>query len=105
MTLKFMGQILETKIISPNKIHIFLELTSKEAQTLKNHAKKIHIFSENLCTHETEIIQRGAKMGTQYVLIPLSLKSRNKPRLSEILYQKIETKTKTFYIAIAKKTY
>jgi len=98
-----MGQILKTKIMPSNKIHIYLELSPEEAQNLKNHAKKIHIFSENLCTHQTKIIQRGAKMGAKYVSVPLSLKSRKRPKLSEILYQKIETKTKTFYIATAKK--
>ncbi|NPE26661.1 hypothetical protein HNV12_01500 [Methanococcoides sp. SA1] len=98
-----MGEILKTKVMPSNKIRIFLKLTEKEAKNLKNHAKKIHLFSENLCIHQTNIIQRGAKMGAKYVAVPLILKSRKKPKLSEISYQKIETQNKVFYIAIAKK--
>jgi len=98
-----MGEILRTKLSTSNKIRIFLQLSTQEAKALKNHAKKIHIFSENLCTHQTKIIQRGAKMGAKYVMVPLSLKSRKKPKFSQITYQKLETKNKTFYIATAKK--
>jgi len=98
-----MGQILRTKLTPSKKILIFLELTTEEAQNLRNHTKKIHLFSENLCTHEAKLIQRGAKMGAKYVSIPLSLKSRRKPKLSEVAYQKIETKSKTLYIATVTK--
>lgn len=98
-----MGQILKTKITSSGKVIFYLELTTKEAQNLKNHAKKIRIFSENLCTHEAKIISKGVNHEAKSVVIPLSLKSRLNPKLTEIAYQKIETDKKTFYIATAKK--
>jgi hypothetical protein len=98
-----MGEIIRTKTTPQNKIKLYIKLSTTEAKTLKNHAKKIHIFSENLCTHETKIIQRGAKNGAKYAMIPLSLKTRKKPKFSKITYQKLETKNKTFYIATAEK--
>lgn len=98
-----MGQILKTKISQHGKIIFHLELTLEEAQHLKNHSKKIYLFSENLCIHEAQIIERGAKHGAKSVKIPLSLKTRKNSRFSEISYQKIETKSKTFYIAVATK--
>ena len=98
-----MGQILRTKTLSSGKVIFYLELNTKEAQELKNHAKRIHLFSENLCTHNTKIIEKGTKYGVKSVIIPLSLKSRSSPKLTEITYQKIETNTKIFYIMIGKK--
>jgi hypothetical protein len=98
-----MGQILRTKTLPSGKIIFYLELTMQETRELKNHAKKIHLFSENLCVHEAKIISRGVKHGAKSVAIPLSLKSRFNPKLTEMAYQKIETDKKIFYIATAKK--
>ena len=98
-----MGQILKTKNSQHGKIIFHLELTLKEAQHLGNHSKKICLFSENLCIHEAEIMGRGAKHGAKSVKIPLSLKTRKSSKFSEIAYQKIETDSKIFYIAVAKK--
>ena len=98
-----MGQILRTKTMPSGKVIFYLKLTIKEAQNLKNHAKKIHIFSENLCTHKAKVISKGVNHETKSVAVPLSLKSRFNPKLTEIAYQKIETDTKIFYIATAKK--
>ncbi len=98
-----MGQILKTKIMPSGKIVFHLELTTEEAKNLKNHAKKIHLFSENLCTHDAKIISRGVNYEAKSVAIPLSLKSRTNSKITEIAYQKIETNTKIFYIATAKK--
>ncbi len=98
-----MGQILRTKTMPSGKVIFYLELTTTEAQSLKNHGKKIRIFSENLCTHEARVVSKGVNHETKSVVIPLSLKSRLNPKLTEIAYQKIETETKIFYIATAKK--
>lgn len=101
--LRSMGQILRTKTSPYGKVIVNLELTSSEALQLKNHAKKIHLFSENLCLHEAVVVEKGVNLGSKFVLIPLSLKSRKKVRFSEVTYQKIETESKVFYIATAKK--
>ena len=98
-----MGQILRTKTLPSGKVMFYLELTRQEAQGLKNHAKKIHLFSENLCTHEAKVISKGVKYETKSAIIPLSLRSRFNPKITEIAYQKISTEKKTFYIATAKK--
>ena len=97
-----MGRIIKRKNLPSNKTIIHLELTKKEAQELKGHYKKIHLFSEDLCLHDTKLIERGTNNSAKYVLIPLILKERKHPRLSEIRYQKIETDSKIFYIAITK---
>lgn len=98
-----MGQILKSKTSQNGKVILQLKLSLKEAQNLKNHSKKIYLFSENLCIHEAEVIERGAKHGAKSVKIPLSLKTRKNPKFSEISYQKIETDSKIFYIAVVKK--
>ncbi len=98
-----MGEILRSKTTPSGKVILYLELTIKEAQSLKNHAKRIRVFSENLCVHEAKIISKGVNHEAKSVAIPLSLKSRFNPKLTEIAYQKIETDKKTFYIATAKK--
>ena len=98
-----MGQILRTKTMPSGKIIIYLELTTNEALNLKNHAKKVRIFSENLCIHEAKVMSRGMNHEAKSVTVPLSLKSKCNPKLTEIAYQKIETDTKIFYIATATK--
>ena len=54
-----MGQIIKTKASADGKIIFYVELTSEEARSLKSHAKKIYLFSENLCVHDANIIGRG----------------------------------------------
>lgn len=98
-----MGQIIRTKTSPDGKIIFHIELTGEEAMSLKNHSKRIHMFSENLCAHDANVIERGAKMGAKYVSIPLSLKSRKKAKFSEVTYQRIKSGSKIFYIAVAKK--
>ena len=98
-----MGTIVKTKNLSPTKITISFELTRKEAQALKGNCKNIHLFSEDLCVHYTETIERGVKKSAKYVLIPRILRKRKDSRLSEIQYQKIETDSKIFYIMVTEK--
>lgn len=98
-----MGKIIKTKNISPSKSIIHLELTKKEAQKLKGHCKKIHLFSEDLCLHYAKIIERGAKKSAKYVSIPSILRERKHTRPLQANYQKVETDSKIFYIAVAKK--
>ena len=98
-----MGQIIDIKNLPHKKSIINLELTPKEAQKLKGHSKKIHLFSGDLCIYNTKVIERGTKKSAKYVSIPLVLKERKHSKILEVEYQKIETNSKTFYIAIAKK--
>ena len=102
-SIRIMGQIIKIKNSPPDKTIVHLKMTQKEAQELKGHYKKIHLFSEDLCTHYAKLIERGTNNSTKYVLIPSILKERKCSRISKISYQKIKTDSKTFYIAIAKK--
>jgi len=96
-----MGEVINTKI-SSDKIIYRIELSEEEARQLKNHVTNVHIFSDNLCNHDSRIIERGVKGGAKYFVIPLSLKSRKK-RYSKVSYQKIETEDKVFYICVVEK--
>ncbi len=96
------GEVLKTKTRS-DKIIYKIELTEDEARQLKNHMTKVHMFSENLCNHDSRIIKRGAKGGAKYFTIPLSLKSRRRKKFSNVSYQKIETKDKIFFICVVDK--
>ena len=97
-----MGEITNTKNYS-DKIIYKIELNVEEALQLKNHMKKIHMFSANLCNNDTRMIERGNKGGAKYFVIPLSLKSRKKKKYNKISYQKIETNGKVFYICTVNK--
>ena len=97
-----MGKILNSKTYS-DKIIYKIELNGEEALQLKNHMKKIHMFSADLCNNDTRIIERGNKGSAKYFVIPLSLKSRKKKRYSKVSYQKIETENKVLYICVVDK--
>ena len=96
-----MGDVINTKT-SSDKIIYKIELTEEEARQLKNHVTNIHIFSENLCNHDSKLIERGVKKGAKYFVIPLSLKSRKK-KYSKVSYQKLEAENKVFYICVVEK--
>ena len=97
-----MGEIIKTKTCG-DKIVYKVELTEQEAQQLKNHVTKVHMFSGNLCDHDSKMIERGAKGGAKYFSIPLSLKSRKRKRYSKVSYQKIETGNKVFFVCVVDK--
>ena len=98
-----MGKILNTKISKDNKFTIKILLKDTEAQILKNNYKNIHLFSEEICEHPTQILEKGTQKSAKYFFIPNSLKSRKKTRYSKITYQKIETQSKVFFIVVATK--
>jgi len=98
-----MGQILKTKTLPSGKVIFHLELTTEEAQKLKNHTKRIHCFSENLCTHDAKVVGKGVKYGVKSVVIPLSLRSRFNAKLTKLSYQKVETDARTFYLITGEK--
>lgn len=97
-----MGEIIHTKTSGDKIIHK-IELDEKEAQQLKNHVNKVHLFTSNLNVHNTRIIERGNKKGAKYFVIPLSLKSRKKKRYSKISYQSIQTEKQVFYVCVVNK--
>ena len=97
-----MGEIIKTKIVG-EKIICKVELSEEESRQLKNHVTNIHMFSSDLCIHDSKIIQRGNKGGAKYFVIPLSLKSRKKKRYNKISYQKIENKDKVFFVCVVNK--
>ncbi|MCH7850107.1 MAG: hypothetical protein IH845_00505 [Nanoarchaeota archaeon] len=86
-----------------DKIIYKIELSEEEALQLKNHITNVHLFVEDLCDSNVKLIERGAKKGAKYFIIPLNLRSRKKKRYSSISYQKIETGDKTFFICVVHK--
>ena len=61
------------------------------------------MIAEDLCDCDARILERGAKKGAKYFIIPLNLKSRKKKRYNRVSYQKIETKDKILFICIVDK--
>jgi hypothetical protein len=98
-----MGQIINTRTSSNNKIIYKIELDEKEALFLKNHIKNIHLFSKDLFFHESGIISRGNKGGAKYFSVPLKLKARKKQKYDMVSYQKFETDSQIFFICVAEK--
>ena len=97
-----MGEIIKTKVIG-DKIIYKIELTEEEALQLRNHVTRVHVFSSDLCDHDSRMIERGAKNSAKYFVIPLSLKSRKRKRYINVSYQKIEVEDKIFFICVADK--
>ena len=97
-----MGEIVRTRVCE-GKVVYYIELSEEEALQLKNHVTKVHLFTEDLCSHDTRIIQRGNKGGAKYFSIPLSLKSRKKKKYNQASYQKIEVGDKVFFVCVVDK--
>jgi len=97
-----MGEIIKTKAVG-DKIIYQVKLSEEEGLQIKNHVKNVHMFSGNLCEHDTKIIERGNKKGAKYFSIPLILKSRKKKRYSKVSYQKIEHNGRVFFICVTEK--
>lgn len=97
-----MGEIL-SKRRELNKIIYRIEVPIKEGMQLKNHMKKVHLFSLDNCGLKTKLVGRGNNGGAKYFQIPLSLKSRRRKKFSEIAYQRIDLDKKSYYILVASK--
>lgn len=98
-----MGELINTKPSKNNKIKYKIILEENEAKSLKNHLKNIHLFPEEMCTHQTQIIEKGIQKSAKYFKIPKSLKTRKKAHYTDISYQKIETDKQAFFIVVANK--
>lgn len=97
-----MGEIIHSKILLNKKVVCKILIDENEALNLKGHLKRIHVFSSNLCTNFSSINVRGNKGVTKYFKIPLSIRSRKRP-IGMLIYQKLETATKIFYIYTVQK--
>ncbi len=53
-----MGEVIKTKTVG-DKIVYHVELKEEEARQLKNHMLNVHMFSLDLCNHNSKIIERG----------------------------------------------
>ena len=91
-----MGEIIHSKVSSDKVVYKIL-LDSDEAQKLKGHLRKVHVFSADMCEHKTQINARGNNGVTKYFKIPLSIRSRKK-YYGTLIYQKLETLKNIFYI-------
>jgi hypothetical protein len=96
------GEIINSKLNSKNKILLKLEISEKELEELKGSLRKISLFCGDLCQTDSQISQRGINGVTKYFKIPLQIRSKRKIT-EKISYQKAETLTKTFYIYSARK--
>lgn len=98
-----MGYLIDSKVLSNNAIVYKILLEKEEVLSLKNAINNINLFAENLCNAEAGLITRGKHGVTKYFEIPFNMRFRRKKEYEKILYQKIETSTKIFYIYVIKK--
>jgi len=97
-----MGEIITSKVMPDRKVVCKIILDKKELLGLKGHLKNIQIFSSEMCTNESCVNQRGNNGVTKYFRIPLSIRSRKK-HSGQLLYQKLDLDSKTFYLYVLKK--
>ncbi len=97
-----MGNILNIKTMSNDKIHVTLEMNQKEVQWLKGNMEKMHLFSEENLNEITRLVQRGKRESTKYFLMPREFRKGALPSNS-IPCTRIETKTKYLFIFCANK--
>ena len=70
-----------------------------EILKLKGHINDIHLFSENVFTHKTNISQRGKNNSTKYFLIPRQLR-KDLNFEQKVSCQRINAPDKTIFIYI-----
>ncbi len=98
-----MGEVINSKSLSGNKVVYKIELEENEARLLRNRIHNVHLFNEELCKIDTQIIERGKSHGAKYFVVPKCLRTRKKNKIHRVSYQKIETKNKVFFICVANK--
>lgn len=98
-----MGTIIEIKTLHNSNLIYKVLLEKEEVLSLKNAIRNINIFTEHLCNTEAKMIIRGNKGVTKYFEIPFILRFRRNKNLNDLLYHKIETSSKVFYIYVIKK--
>ncbi len=98
-----MGEVINSRILPKKKVVYQIELEEKHSKLLKNRIHNVHLFNEELCKIDTEIIERGKNYGAKYFVVPKCLRTRKKNRIHKVSYQKIETKDKVFFVCVASK--
>jgi hypothetical protein len=74
-----------------------ISLNYEEAKQLKGNMENVHVFSENAADLKTNISQRGKNKSTKYFVIPKEARE-GLAYDSEITCQRIETRTKAFFL-------
>ncbi len=97
-----MGQILGSKITNDGKVVFTVSMDHDEALQLQGHIDDIHVFSGKVADIKTNISMRGQGAATKYFLIPRELR-HNVRFSSEVLCQKIETKSKLIFVYVVDK--
>lgn len=92
-----MGNIVSSRQLTNKKVIIKFLTESQDFKNIKGNMKNIHFFSENKCTKEACLKERGNNKTTKYVEIPLTLRPRKK-NYQKLSYQRIESPKDTYYI-------
>lgn len=94
-----MGEIISVRK-DKEKTVFKVKISLEELSLLKSNLKRVHLFQGVSFNGKTKVVERGIGGGAKYFEVPLVLKSRKKNRFSEISYQKILLKNKTYYIFV-----
>lgn len=103
-----MGQILDTKRITNNKMKLKLLLDLKEILLLQGCTNGTHLFSSDNHKEKAWIMETGTKKSVKYFVIPqkfiLRLYKKKKKFIEYVgSCQRIDNQNKIFFIYILKK--
>ncbi len=96
------GGIIGSKLREDGKVQFEVCVDYEEAVQLRGHMDNIHIFSEEVADVKTNMSQRGKDGATKYFLVPKELR-KNLKFNSEVLCNRIDTKSKVIFIYIIDK--
>jgi phosphopantetheinyl transferase len=92
-----MGKIISSKQLKNNKFLIKILTENQDLKNLKGNLKNIHIFTDECCTKEACVKERGNNKTTKYFQIPLTLRPK-KRSYQKLISQKIESQKAIYYI-------
>ncbi len=95
-----MGEIIQSRV-SGDKIIYQVALDESESLALKGRVRNVHMFSLDLFTVESKMVEKGKDGVTKYFVIPSVFKSKRKSQLSDL--QMFETDQKYFFIYVCDK--
>ncbi|MFH0978161.1 MAG: hypothetical protein V1837_02550 [Candidatus Woesearchaeota archaeon] len=97
-----MASILSSRVKDDGKVVFEVIVDYDEAIQLQGHLDNIHLFSENVINVTANLSQRGKNEATKYFLVPRELR-KNLKMSSEVTCQRIETKSRIFFVYVMDK--
>lgn len=98
-----MGEILESRFLSAEKVKIKICLDKEEAYALRGHIDNINLIAKDSSPHYSRIVQRGKEGISKYFTIPPGLIEESIQPIDEVNCHRIETGKRLLFIYIYSK--